>query len=285
MLHLFRDCPKVSSLWQTIGGPPTFRRTFTLDWDAWIAANILQTNCKHLGYLWAHLFIFTCWFIWKWRNNFIFDENFDGPHNPFSTILQYLNEWTSATVTLKNNVNLQVCYLSWNKPPAGFFKLNVDGSRSSNGLIGAGGVIRDCNGIWCNGFMHNIGSGEVLLAEAWGLATGLKLAVACNISHLLVESDSVILINLLQSSCLDLHPLGTLLLNCKNIMNLFSSCSVKHIHRERNIVADCLAKRSLNQDIGSCVLPSMPTFAAIPILDDINGLVHPRSISAAFAAS
>ena len=133
--------------------------------------------------------------------------------------------------------------------------------------------------------MHNIGSGEVLLAEAWGLANGLKLAVESNVSNLLVESDSAILINLLQNSCLDLHPLGTLLLNCKCIMNSFSSCSVKHIHRERNVVADCLAKRSFNQEIGIFVLPSMPAFAALPILDDINGLAHPRTVSAAFAAS
>lgn len=83
--------------------------------------------------------------------------------------------------------------------------------------------------------MHNIGSGEVLLAEAWGLATGLKLAAARNFNHILVESDSAILVNLLQSPNLDHHPLGTLLLNCKSIMVSFSSCSIKHVHRERNI--------------------------------------------------
>jgi hypothetical protein len=101
-----------------------------------------------------------------------------------------------------------------------------------------------------HGFMFSIGNGEVLLAKAWGLATGLKLATDNNIIHILIESDYVTLINLLQSENLYLHHLGTLLLNCKVLMESFSSCSLKHIHREWNAVADCLAKRSLDQSLG-----------------------------------
>lgn len=51
----------------------------------------------------------------------------------------------------------------------GYHKLNVDGSRNINGLIKAGGAIRDSSGIWCFCFMRKIGNGEVLQAEAWGL--------------------------------------------------------------------------------------------------------------------
>lgn len=38
-------------------------------------------------------------------------------------------------------------------------------------------LIRDCAGNWINGFMMNIGAGEVLKGEAWGLFYGLKLAL------------------------------------------------------------------------------------------------------------
>lgn len=257
----------------------------SLDWEAWIAANIFQPNCKYWGFLWAHLFIFTCWFIWKWRNNYIFDENFTGPHNPIHTIVEYLSEWCLASASHNASTPPQVVAMCWIRPPAGWFKLNVDGSRSLNGRIGAGGVIRDCNGYWCHGFMFNIGSGEVLLAEAWGLVTGLKLAADNNINHILVESDSSILINLIQSDNLDLHPLGTLLLNCKSLMASFSSCSLKHIHRERNMAADCLAKRSLDYELGVCLLPTMPNFASHVILDDLNGVIHFRSTYAATDAA
>ncbi|KAL6199661.1 hypothetical protein ACLB2K_029444 [Fragaria x ananassa] len=60
--------------------------------------------------------------------------------------------------------------LTWKKPPENFYKLNVDGSRSStSGKIGAGEVIRDHNGLWITGFQINLGIGAIVDAEAWRL--------------------------------------------------------------------------------------------------------------------
>lgn len=101
--------------------------------------------------------------------------------------MQYITEWTNANSKANCEAPASVCLLKWQKTIDGFFKLNVDGTRSLSGLIGAGGVIRDCHGNWCHDFMRNIGTGEVLLAEAWGLVTGLQLAKEINITHLMVE--------------------------------------------------------------------------------------------------
>lgn len=166
--------------------------------------------------------------------------------------------------------------LCWQRPPEGFHKLNVDGSRNASGLIGAGGVLRDCDGKWCHGFMRNIGKGQVLQAESWGLATGLQIAVELHITHIEVETDSAILINLINGNDIALHPLGTIISNCKNLMTKFVQCSINHIHREKNMVADCLAKRSIQNEVGVCKLPSAPAFAAQAMLDDVAGLARPR---------
>ncbi|PRQ56366.1 putative ribonuclease H-like domain-containing protein [Rosa chinensis] len=135
--------------------------------------------------------------------------------------------------------------LSWLKPGSGNYKLNVDGSRVSNGATGAGGVIRDDSGCWCGGFMINVGAGEVLQAESWGLSLGLHLALSLKITRLEVESDSSVLINLIHSDSIDLHPLGTLIMNCRNLMQEFEFIQMKHNHGERNMVADLLAKNSI----------------------------------------
>lgn len=71
--------------------------------------------------------------------------------------------------------------------------------------------------------MRNVGNGEVLTVEAWDLVSGLQLAKDLGITHLMVESDSSVLINLLLNHDLEVHPLGTLLLNCKSLMNSFLS--------------------------------------------------------------
>ncbi|KAM5550396.1 hypothetical protein ABKV19_027522 [Rosa sericea] len=170
---------------------------------------------------WNIFFIFCCWFIWKWRCKSVFDVEFWVPYNPSEVILNYGTEWVKATAKTNTQVARSVEMLHWLRPAAGYHKLNVDGSRVSNGTIGAGGVIRDDTGAWCGGFMINVGAGEVLQAESWGLFHGLQLALSLQITKLEVESDSSVLIKLIQRENVDLHPLGTLIMNCRHLMQEF----------------------------------------------------------------
>ncbi|KAL6145062.1 hypothetical protein ACLB2K_055750 [Fragaria x ananassa] len=115
---------------------------------------------------------------------------------------------------VRNGNSIKFCYTmhAWKKPPENFFKLNVDGTRVSLiGKIGAGGVIRNHHGDWISGFQINLGVGEILDAEAWGLFQGLKLAVSLNIKNLIIESDSAILVQLMNNSEFGNHPFGSLL--------------------------------------------------------------------------
>lgn len=90
-------------------------------------------------------------------------------------------------------------------------------------MIGAGGVIRDCNGNWYHDYMRNVRKGVVL--QTWGLLSGFQIAKEFDIEHIIVESDSVVLISLIHSSDLiGASSSGTLLSNCKKIMDSFGSC-------------------------------------------------------------
>lgn len=165
--------------------------------------------------------------------------------------------------------------LCWSKPPTGFFKLNIDGTRQgSSGKIGAGGIIRCSSGNWINGFDANLGVGEVLDAETWGLFHGLKLAVSCNIENLQVESDSAIWVKLMLHSDITMHPLGSLLACCKGLMEKFHYFSLKHIYRECNMVADCLAKHSLNHEHEIVEFPLPPIHAQSVLLDDAGEVIR-----------
>lgn len=73
----------------------------------------------------------------------IFDPCFHDPHNASSSsILQYISEWKLATDKNTCDSTISTCSLSWKMLPSGFLKLNIDGSKSSGGLIGARGVIK-----------------------------------------------------------------------------------------------------------------------------------------------
>ncbi|PRQ49757.1 putative ribonuclease H-like domain-containing protein [Rosa chinensis] len=257
--------------------------TFNLNWEEWILANLMQKGYYKENLSWNIFFIFCCWFLWKWRCKRVFDVNFCYPHNPPEIVFSYATEWFKATVKPNVNMNCHVEMLSWIKPAMGNHKLNVDGSRANNGSIGAGGVIRDDSGCWCGGFMVNIGTGEVLQAEAWGLYHGLHLALSLNITRLEVESDSSILISLIHSDNVGLHPLGTLIMNCRNLLKGFDFIQIKHVHRERNMVADLLAKNSTSHAKGVCIFHDPPALVTEDLLDDIVGAPRARRFNASSA--
>lgn len=174
----------------------------------------------------------------------------------------------------------QTLFLRWIKPPLGYFKLNVDGSRDVNGIFSAGGIIRDCSGNWIQGFSDHIGIGEVIQAEIWSIYVGMKLASDMQIKNLLVESDSAIAINLLSSTSTDvaLHPLATIISNCHAYLRLFEICQIHHVHRECNSVADALAKDSCNLSRGTTLFCSPPYHIARLVVDDISGNVRARVV-------
>lgn len=279
MLHLLRDCPAARKVWDAIKIPIKLQNFFQLDWNEWISDNLLMRGVYWDTFSWNNCFLVICWYIWKWRNKGIFEAQFQVPKNPLQIILHYTTEWFSISRNSSSCEEKQEVFLRWLKPPRGSFKLNVDGSRSTHCLSGAGGVIRNWSGDWIKGFTHHIGEGEVLQAELWGIFIGLKLAADLCIKKLEVESDSAVAVNLINSVDHDLHPMATIIGNCRFLMQLFYSCHLSHIHRERNAVADILAKDSLSQQRGTLFFDSPPAHIAQTAFGDITGNCCMRRMS------
>ncbi|BFG36621.1 hypothetical protein CerSpe_228950 [Prunus speciosa] len=152
----------------------------------------LTTNSKWQAETsWNIALAYTCWYIWKWRNIRVFGKEENLPFDSRTVILKATQEWsTASSANTKTTSNYQVT-LAWEPPPRGYLKLNVDGScKCASGSIGAGGVIKDELGNWTGGFAINLGKGQILEAEIWGLFFGLKLAVQKEINNLIVEMDS-----------------------------------------------------------------------------------------------
>ncbi|KAJ1393391.1 Ribonuclease H domain [Sesbania bispinosa] len=110
-----------------------------------------------------------------------------------------------------------VSALWWSHPPADFSKLNVDGSyflRSR--MMGIGGFLPDsfCNWLW--GFSGSVGQGNSLLAVLLALKQGLEIAWEKGHKRLIVETDSLEVIHLV---------------NSPNNHNLYCGEVVKHIQQ------------------------------------------------------
>ncbi|CAL8155362.1 unnamed protein product [Prunus armeniaca] len=138
-------------------------------------------------------------------------------------------------------------FLSW-YPAAGATKINTDGCQNGEtGRIAAGAVLRSSSGMWIKGFAANIGYGQVLDAELWGIFYGLKSAWDMGCSDVVLESDSAIAVHLLNKTVDALHPLATLLWGCQDYIKKYWGCSIYHVYCECNMVADRLA------NLGSCL--------------------------------
>ncbi|MQM17558.1 hypothetical protein Taro_050531 [Colocasia esculenta] len=135
----------------------------------------------------------------------------------------------------------------WITPPSGRLKLNVDGAfMRTSGTTGGGGILRDHEGNMCWAFArayHDLNSS--LAAEAMALNGGLSICCSKGVSEVLVETDSLNLLQLVTNqissqwdlSCI-MHDIAMKTLNLK--------AEIAHVPREANRVADCLASSAMS---------------------------------------
>jgi len=110
--------------------------------------------------------------------------------------------------------------VKWNKPPDGWFKLNLDGSSLGNpSLAGGRGLIWNENGDWIRGYARAIGITTSVAAELWALRD-IQMCLLLNLSAVEIELDAKLVVDLLKKD--------------GDISN-----------RNKNIVADC--KEGLKQ--------------------------------------
>ncbi|KAK6937084.1 Ribonuclease H domain [Dillenia turbinata] len=74
-------------------------------------------------------------------------------------------------------------------------KLNVDGAVNIDGKqVGAGGIFRNHKGRWIHDFWFYVGATEGDWTELWGLHEGLMIAVRERFCPLIIESNSLKLV-------------------------------------------------------------------------------------------
>lgn len=166
IIHVLRDCGKARSVWlQLLPGEyiPTF---FAMNDDEWLKNNLADLGTRLNGLLWSTLFGVTCWFLWKWRNQYIFSGTTVLRKKEillaFTNEVQRLNDSSPRL----NSTSKQCRMVGWLLPEEGFIKLNRDGSfKSTISRPAARSVLRDSHGNWVGVVVMNYGSSNVENAE------------------------------------------------------------------------------------------------------------------------
>ncbi|KAK9749278.1 hypothetical protein RND81_02G114800 [Saponaria officinalis] len=286
-LHILRDCTKARSVWNSINGGILASKSISLPLKEWLGDN-MSTACRFGVEKWSTFFALAVWWLWRWRNARVFNMSNDIPINTltflqarFSDIIQAFNKeeiFSGVSYGRKKEITVR-----WSPPQEDWYVLNVDGaSRGNPGLAGAGGLIRDTKGIMLTAFAEKLGHSTNMRAELMALSRGIQLAKQMGHNRVIVQTDSLTLVNLLQQTdhhCSYFH----LLQLCKEVFKSDQwRVEVVHVYREANSCADWLANLDIDQMEHLKILEEPPQCLQYLLQQDLTGVAWPRSVPVSF---
>ena len=138
-----------------------------------------------------------------------------------------------------------------------------------------GGVVRNNQGKWMEGFCGRIGQASPLKAELWGIRKGLQLAKERGWKKIITETDSQQPKELIETRDIENHSDRVIVEDCRSFEREMKA-DIIHTLREGNRVADMMTKKGINQGEKS-IRVMVPPVEVVEILrDDMIGVAVPR---------
>ncbi|KAK2645061.1 hypothetical protein Ddye_020256 [Dipteronia dyeriana] len=127
---------------------------------------------------------------------------------------------------------------------AGLFKINTDAAiDASTGRVGVGVIIRDYNGMVIASCTQSIYLNySLVLVESVVVLRGLRFAFKSGIWPCVIESDSQVVVLMVNSGSSPLDEIGLIVDDIADMMNSIPRCRVCFISRKANMAAHYLAK-------------------------------------------
>ena len=266
ILHCLQDRHHVRSIWELVGLTSAlhFMDMIVLDWLKFLA----------LGDK-ASLFLATLWEVWCHRNGWVLNHLVHR-RDVLARKINLLSD-TCSMVYDRYPPTKNVISVCWTPPSLGFIKINSDGSSLGNpSVVGFGGILRRGNGDWIMGYSGHISKADNLCAELLGLRRGLILAWNIGFRLGVCEVDCYEIIRLLHASSSEFHIYAPIIRDIQRLLAYNWNCSVHHVYREGNQVADFLTKLGASSVGGEQLWDSPPVGLELILLADVVGVLHLR---------
>ncbi|KAF7815419.1 ribonuclease H [Senna tora] len=228
ILHAIRDCPKARNVWMRLVNPRHWHVFFNMDLHRRIHLNLhKQFGVEQMD--WSVVFSVASWSLWKWRNDELFaiGSNIRGDQyfiimNRVKSILNDVKDGAGLKLKKPARVNKVV---RWTKPEAG-----------------------------------NLGSCSILMAEMWGVLSGIELAWQRGSRKLEVEMDSLVVCGMVQGTTVETHPCFPMLNRIHNLLRRDWEVVFRHSYREGNRATDAMASLGHGAGFGlNCFLTPPPS--------------------------
>lgn len=197
--HCLRDCSLASGIWGMFVNVSLKEDFFAMDSREWVSSNLVKNWGRDDLHTipWSVVFGVVSWNIWVNRCAVVHGSRSKDLVGIVTRCWADLKEYLGGRrheLTRKEEI-----MVAWEFPCSGMMKFNTDGSLWSNGNATCGGVLRDDTGRWVYGFARNIGTATINFAELYGIFYALRIARRLQVRYILVESDSIVAIKLINT--------------------------------------------------------------------------------------
>ncbi|KAL0701401.1 hypothetical protein Bca4012_057523 [Brassica carinata] len=270
--HALFRCPYAYATWRCSNLPVVYQFSDNLEDNM----SMLFQFLKDCGDIWEQgiLSFWIVWYVWKSRNEFLFNRRNVQPIEDANRAIRAKDEWCYSVKKKETGVQRTLRSSKWEPPPVGWLKCNFDCSFSQeNEYAGLGCIVRNDQGKLVGCASMKILTSQIknaFVGEAYAFLFVLQLVWIKGWRQLWFESDNLELVKTIntRSNHLDL---GNILADLHYWMNKLQNCSIDHVNREKNQAADMIARKSLEDEV-------LFSFSFNPPIWLIDYLYHPYTV-------
>ncbi|XP_058209905.1 uncharacterized protein LOC131322563 [Rhododendron vialii] len=197
-----------------------------------------------------------CWWIWRARNDFIFNEKIWATDAVSRKAQGDFYEFKDANIRVPHPPSSlsPLGTLVWQRLERNVLKINFDAAvcRSSS-TIGTGAVARRDDGRVIGIFLAlHAGINSSRITEALAIRDGLNLGIALKCPKVLIESDAEAIVRKCNDGQDPPSDIAVVIHDCLVLKNSFNSCDFGFVKRDCNRAAHCCAQKTLSN--GMCNL-------------------------------
>ncbi|XP_021865721.2 uncharacterized protein [Spinacia oleracea] len=188
------------------------------------------------------------WSVWNERNRVIHGREARLPAEVVaatSSLLVAFTQVREECTVRRGEIRRAREEAKWRPPDDNVLKLNVDGATYKEGGVGMRVIIRDNGGTIVRAVCQQVRqSWDANVTEAKSIILGLKMALQCNASKVVVECDYLQVVELINRRKFDGSYFGMLSREINAISSSFDVILFCHVYREANLAADVMAQLS-----------------------------------------
>ncbi|KAF5463849.1 hypothetical protein F2P56_013977 [Juglans regia] len=172
-------------------------------------------------------FFLIAWSPWHRRNQKIFENKVLKTDQVIEYALTLAKDHKEARVQKQTRKLLSCC---WQAPSQNALKLKVDGAIFATlNRAGVGVILKNTSSeVIMVANMKENGVNDPMEIELLAIFKGLQICIPMGIDELIIESDSLLIVNELIEACEPTSAWGNLVFEVKNMMKMFPSCSIQH---------------------------------------------------------